>query len=94
MVWYFYLFENFPKFFVINTVKGFSVLNDAEVCVFLEFSCFFYDPKDVSNLITGTSAFSKSSLYIWKFSVYLLLKPGLKDFEHNLLVCEMSTIVW
>ena len=73
---------------------AFSVVNEAEVDVFLEFSCFFYDPTNVGNLISGSSAFSKSNLYIWKVSVYLLLKPGLKDFEHNLLVCEVSAIVW
>ena len=79
---------------MIHTVKGFNIVNEAEVDVFLEFPCFSYDPTDVGDLISDSSAFSKSSLYIWKFSVYLLLKPGLKDFEHNLLVCEVSTIVW
>ena len=69
---------------VIHTVKGFSVVNEAEVDVFLEFSCFFYDPTDVGNLISGSSAFSKSSLNIWKFTVHVLLKPSLKDFEHYL----------
>ena len=74
--------KNFPQFVVIHTVKGFSVVNEAEVDVFQEFSFFFYDPVDVGNLISGSSAFSKSSLYIWKFSVHMLLKPSLKDFEH------------
>ena len=69
---------------MIHTVKGFGVVNKAEVAVFLEFSCFFDDPVDVGNLISGSSAFSKSGLYIWKFSVHILLKPSLKDFEHNL----------
>ena len=84
MVWYSHLFKNFPQFVVIHTVKGFGIVKEAEVDVFLELSCFFYDPKDVGNLISGSSAFSKSSLYIWKFSVYVLLRPSLKDFEHNL----------
>ena len=82
MVWYSHLFQNFPQFIVIHTVKGFSVVNEADV--FLEFSCFFYDPTDVDNLISGSSAFSKSSLNIWKFLVHILLKPSLKDFEHNI----------
>ena len=82
MVWYSHLFKNFPQFAVIYTVKGFGVVNEADV--FLEFSCFFYDPADVGNLISGFSAFSKSSLYIWKFSVHVLLKSSLKDFKHNL----------
>ena len=73
--------------------KGFSVVNEAEEDVFLEFSCFFYDPTDVDNLISGSSAFSKSSLYICKFSVHVLLKPSLKDLSITLLACEMSTIV-
>ena len=82
MVWYVHLFENFPQFVVIHTVKGFRVVNEAELDVFLEFSCFFYDPVDVGNLISGSSTFSKSSLYICKFSVHIMLKPSLKDFEH------------
>ena len=82
MVWYFQLLKNFPLFVVIHTVKGFSIVNEAEVGVFLEFSCFFYDPTDVGNLISGSSAFSKSSLNIWKFSVHGQLKTSLKDFEH------------
>ena len=84
MVLYSHLFKNFPQFVVIHIVKGFSVVSDAEVDAFLEFSCFFYDPTGVGNLISGFSAFSKSSLYIWKFSVHLLLKPSLEDFEHYL----------
>ena len=79
MVWYF--FQNFPHFVVIHTVKGFSAVNEAEVDVFLEFSCFFYDPIDVGNLISGFSAFSKSSLNICEFSVHILLKPCLENFE-------------
>ena len=80
MVWYSHLFQNFPQFVVIYTVKGFGVINEADV--FLELSCFFYDPTDVGNLISGSSAFSKSSLNIWKFTVHVLLKPGLETFEH------------
>ena len=82
MVWYFHLFQNFPHFVVIHTVKGFGVVNKAEVDVFLEFSCFFHDRTDVGNLISGSSAFSKSSLNIWEFWVHVLLKPGLENFEH------------
>ena len=78
---------------MIHTVKGFGIVNKAEVDVFLEFSCFFNDPADVGNLISGSSAFSKSSLNIWKFTVHVLLKPGLENFEFILLVCEMSAIV-
>ena len=84
MAWYSHLFKNFVQIVVIHTVKGFGIVNKAEVDVFLELSYFFYDPVDVGNLISGSSAFSKSNLYIWKFSVHVLLKPGLKDFEHNL----------
>ena len=84
VVWYSYLFQNFPQFIVVHTVKGFSVANQAEIDVFLEFSCFVYDPIDVASLISDSSAFSKSSLNIWKFSVHLLLKPGLENFEHFL----------
>ena len=83
-VWYPQLFKNFTQFVVIHTVKGFSVVNKPEVDVFLEFSCFLYDPANVSNLISGSSAFSKPSFYIWKFSVHILLKPHLKEFEHYL----------
>ena len=93
MVWCSHLFQNFPQFVVIHTVKGFHVVNEGEVDVFLEFPCFFYDPADVGNLISGSSAFSKSSLYIWKCSVHILLKPSLRNFEHYLAVCEMSTTV-
>ena len=82
MVWYSHLFKNFPQFIMIHTVKGFGIVNKAEVDVFLELSCFFDDPVDVANLISGSSAFSKSSLNIWKFMVHALLKPGLEDFEH------------
>ena len=82
MVWYSHLLKNFPLFVVIHTVKGFGIVNKAEEDVFLELSCLFHDPADVGNLISGSSAFSKSSLNIWKFSVHVLLKPGLKNFEH------------
>ena len=81
MVWYSHLFKNFPQFVVIHTVKGFGIVSKAEVDVFLELSCFF-DPMDVGNLISGSSAFSKTSLNIWKFTVHVLLKPGLENFEH------------
>ena len=84
MVWYSHLFKNFPQFVVIHTVKGFSVVNGSEVDVFLELSCFFYDSTNVGNLISGSSDFSESSLYIWKFLVDILLKASLKDFEHYL----------
>ena len=82
VVWYSHLFKNFPQFVMIHIVKGFSVVNEAEVDVFLELSCFYYDPKDVGNLIFGSSAFSKSSLNIWKFLVHILLKPSLGNFEY------------
>ena len=82
MVCYFHLLNYFPQFVVIHTVKGFGVVNKAELNVFLEVSCFFYDPADVGNLISGSSAFSKSSLNIWKFTVHVLLKPGLEEYEH------------
>ena len=82
MVWYSHLFKNFPQFVVIHTVKGFGIVNKAEVDVFLELSCFFDDLVDVGNLNSGSSAFSKSSLNMWKFMVHVLLKPGLEDFEH------------
>ena len=81
MVWYSHLFQNFPQFVVIHTVKGFGIVNKAKVVIFLELSCFFNDPADVGNLISGSSAFSKSSLNMWKFKVHVLLKPGLEDFE-------------
>ena len=82
MVWYSLLFKSFPQFVVIHTVKGFSVVSEADVDVFLEFSCFFYDPTDIGNLISGSSAFSKSNFNILKFSAHLLLKPSLQNFEH------------
>ena len=82
MVWYSHLLKNFPQFVVIYTVKGFGILNKAEVDVFPEFSCFLYDPTYVGNLISGSSVFSKSSLNIWKFTVHILLAPGLNNFEH------------
>ena len=82
VVWYFYFFKNCPQFVVIHTIKGFSIVNKAEVDVFLEFSCFFHDPVDIGNLISGFSVFSKSSLNIWKFLVYTLLKPSLENFMH------------
>ena len=82
MVWYSHLLDNFPQFVVIHTVKGFGIVNKAEADVFLELSCIFDDPVDVGNLISGSSAFSKTSLNIWKFTVYILLKPGLENFEH------------
>ena len=82
MVWYSHLFKNFPQFFVIHTVKGFGIVNKAKIDIFLKFSCFFDDSSDVGNLISGSSAFSKSSLNIWNFTVHMLLKPGLENFEH------------
>ena len=85
MVWHSSLFKNLPHFVVIHTVNGFSVVNEAEVVVFLELPCFFYDSADVGNLISGSPAFSKTSLNIWKFTVHVLLKPGLENF--TLLVC-------
>ena len=82
VVWYSHLFQDFPQFIVIHTVKGFGIVNKTEIDVFLELSCFFGDPADVGNLISGSSAFSKTSLNIWKFTVHVLLKPGLENFEH------------
>ena len=82
MVCYSHLFQNFPQFIVIHTVEGFGVVNKAEIDVFLELSCLLDDPADIGNLISGPSAFSKTSLNIWKFSVQVLLKPGLENFEH------------
>ena len=81
VAWYSHLFKNFPQFVVIHTVKGFGIVNKAEVDVFLELSCLFNDLTDFGNLISGSSAFSKSSLNIWKFSVHILLKPSLENFE-------------
>ena len=80
--WYSHLFQNFPQFVMIHTVKGFGIVSKAKVDVFLELSCFFDDPVDVGNLIPGSSAFSKSSLNIWKFMVHVVLKHGLENFEH------------
>ena len=82
MVWYSHLFQNFPQFIVILTVEGFGIVNEAEIDVFLELSCSFDDPIDVGNLISGSSAFSKTRLDIRKFTVHVLLKPGLENFEH------------
>ena len=82
MVWYSHPFQNFPQFIVIHTVKGFDIVNKAEIDVFLELSCFFDDPADIGSLITGSSVCSKSSLNIWKFTVHVLVKPGLESFEH------------
>ena len=82
MVWYSHLFHNFPQFIVIHTVKGFGIVNKAEIDVFLELAYFFNDPADVGSLISGSFTFSKTSLNIWKFTVHVLLKPGLENFEH------------
>ena len=82
VVWYAHLFQNFSQFIVIHTVKGFGIVNKAEIDVFLELSCFFHDPADVGNLISGFFAFSKTSLNIWKFMVHVLLRPGLENFEY------------
>ena len=82
LVWYSHLFQNFPQFMVIHTVKSFSIVNKEEIDVFLELSCFFDDPKDVGNLIFGSSVFSKTSFNIWKFMVHILLKPSLENFQH------------
>ena len=82
MVWYSHLSQNFPQFIVIHTVKGFAIVNKAEIDVSLELSCFFNDPSDVGNLISGSSAFSNTSLNIREFTVHILLKPGLENFEH------------
>ena len=82
MVWYSHLFQNFPQFIVIHTVKGLGIVNKSEIDVFLELSCFFNDPEHVGNLMSGSSAFSKTSLNICKFIFHILLKPGLENFEH------------
>src|SRR5574340_1242043 len=82
VVWYSHLLQNFPQFIVIHTVKGFGIVNKAEIDVFLKFSCFFDDPADIGNLTSGSSAFSKTSLNIRKFTVHVLLKPGLENFDH------------
>ena len=97
VVWCSCLFQNFPQFIVIHTVEGFGVANKAEIDAFLELSCFFDDPTDVGSLITGSSVFSKTSLNIWKFTVYVLLKPGLENFEYHFTsVWEECTcvVVW
>ena len=91
MVWYSHLFKNFPQSVAIHTVKGFTIVIEVEVDVFVKFTRFFYDPPDADNLISGSSAFSKSSLYIWKLSAEVLLKSNLKDLRITLLTCEMST---
>ena len=93
VVWYCHLLKNFPPFTLIHTVKGFGLVNKAEVVVFLEFSCFLYDPTDVDNLISSSFAVFKSSLNIWKFMVHILLKPGLSSLNITLVVCEMSAVV-
>ena len=82
VVWYSHLFQNFPQFIVIHTVEDFDIVNKAQIDISLELYCFFDDPADVGNVISGSSAFSKTSLNIWKFSVHILLKPGLENFEH------------
>ena len=82
MVWYSHLLKNFPQFAVIHAVKGFGIANKAELDVFLVLACFFADPMDIGNLTSGSSAFSKSTLSIWKFKIHMLLKPGLENFEH------------
>ena len=92
MVWYSHLLKNTPEFVVIHTIEGFGIVNKALVDIFLEFSCFFNDPVDVGNLISCSSAFSKTSLNIWKFMVHVLLKPGLENCEHYFAI-EMSATV-
>ena len=97
VVWYFHLFQDFSQFVVIYTVKDFGIFNKAEIDVFLEHSCFSVDPADVGNLISGSSAFSKTSLNIWKFTVHILLKPGLENFEHyftRVWVESNCAVVW
>ena len=101
MVWYAHLFQNFPQFIVIHAVKGFGIVYKAEIYVFLELSCFFEDPANVGNLISGSSAFCKTSLNIWKFTVHVLLKPGLENFEHyftsmwdECILCGSLSILW
>ena len=93
VVWYSHLFKNFPQFFVIHTVKGFSTVNKAEADVFLKFSWFLYDPVEFDNLISVSSAFSKSNLYTWKLLAHILLKSAWKILSITLLVCEMNTVV-
>ena len=82
MAWYSHFFQNFPQFIVIHTVKGFGIANNAEIDVFLELSCFFDNLEDVGNLISGSSAISKTSMNIWKFTVHMLLKPDLENFDY------------
>ena len=97
VVWYSHLLQNFPQLIVIHTVKGFGIVNKAEIDVFLELSCFFDDSEDVDNLISGSSTFTKSSLKIWKFTAHVLLKPGLENFEHFFTrVCDECNcvVVW
>ena len=100
MVWYSHFFKNFQQFVVIHTVKGFGLINKAEIHIFPKLSCFFHDPADVGNLISGSSAFSKTSLNIWKFIVHVLLKPGLENFEHYFTnmrwvqLCGSLSIIW
>ena len=97
VVWYSHLFKNFPQFIVIHPVQGFGVVNKAEVYVFLELSCFFYDPTDVGSLISVSSAFSKTGLNIWKLMVHVLLKPDLENFEHyfaSVWAEGSCTVVW
>ena len=92
MVLYSHLLMNFPQFVVIHTVKGFGILNKAEIDIFLEHSCFLDDPANVGNLISGSSAFPKSSLNIWNFTVHVLLKPGLENFEHYFTSCNYAVV--
>ena len=94
MVWYSHVFQNFPQFIVIHTVKGSGIVNKAEIDVFLELSCFLYDPADVGNFISGSYAFFETSLNIWMFTVHILLKPGLENFKHHTTAYEMSATVW
>ena len=93
MVWYSHLFQNCPQFLVIHTVKGFGIVNKAEINVFLELSCFFDDPVDVGSLISGSSAISKTSLNIWKFMVHMLLSLAWRILSITFLTCEMSAMV-
>ena len=93
VVWYSHLFQNFPQFIVIHIPKGFGIVNKAEIGIFPELLCFFDDPVDVGNLIFGSSAFSKTSLNVWKFTIYKLLKPVLESLSITLQVCEMSAIL-
>ena len=95
VVWYSHLFQDFPQLIVIHTFKGFGIVNEADIDVYLELSCFFDDPTDVGNLISGSSAFSKSSLNIWKFTVHILLKPGLENFEYYFAsLWDSLSILW